>query len=593
MIPPETLDAIRDRVDLAELVREYVPRLRRAGRAWTAHCPFHRERTPSFHVNPERQTFHCYGCEARGDAFEFVMKMENLTFYEAVERLAERTGVKLAKRESELTPSDRERLRIREVLALAEGFYHDALLRSSEAAPAREYLKRRGVSAESVAAFKLGYAPRQSQSFLREAQRKGFDASVLVRGGIASSRDGAPPRDFFYGRVLYPIHDAKGQVTAFGGRALDDSHPKYLNSSESPVFSKSRTLFGLYQGLPVIRKSRCAVLVEGYMDVIACHQFGVVEALAPLGTALTPEHAVLLSRYASKVAVVFDADAAGLSAAVRGAETLLQAGLEVRVATVPEGKDPDELLQRSGVEPFKKCLAEAPDLVEFRTGLALKGRPAELDPATKSAIAREVMTTIAQCPDEVLKAEWVRRLAQRLRTDEEALLRQLHRGVPAGGGPGAAGAGARRTPARPHPDHGASSDQKAGTGVLPPADQQVLSLLMRQPGLVARVAETDWASAEAVRIWKVLAGLDTTAPSWPSKLLEALVPADRALASGLLVDSSPSADPEADLTSLLERRRGEKRLKELEPLVKADAPVDEGVAREYRDLLARLKGTRR
>ncbi|MBI5623882.1 MAG: DNA primase [Elusimicrobia bacterium] len=584
MISPETIDAIRSRMDIAELVREHVPGLKKAGRNWAARCPFHQERTPSFTVSPERQTFHCWGCHEHGDVFAFLMKIEGLSFYEAVERLAERTGVAIAKRSESMSPADRERLRIREALQFARDFYHGLLLNSGEAAAARAYLAKRGVSAASIENFGLGFAPRRSDTLLAEAQLKGFGSDLLVAAGLAKVQEGRGLRDFFFGRLLFPISDTKGQVTAFGGRALDDSMPKYLNSPETAVFSKSRTLFALFQALPAVRKSRRVLLVEGYMDAIACHQFGVVEAVAPLGTALTVEHATALARYATHATVVFDADNAGLAAAVRGAETLLHAGLEVRIATVPEGKDPDELLQRSGVEPFQRCLAEACDLVEFRTTLAMRGRKAELAPAEKASVARDILGTIAQCPDEVLKAEWVRRLSQRLRVDEGALLRQLGK-EPAGGAvrsPRAAG-----TRPSPRPEGGAG-----GMG-LPPADRQILALVMRQPGLAASVQETDWTSAAAARIWRALSGLDVSDAAWPQRLMAALPPEDRILASALLVGESPSRDPEADLSAILGRLRREKRLREIEPLMKGDAPVDGAIMDEYRKLLTELKGSRK
>ncbi|MBI5883866.1 MAG: DNA primase [Elusimicrobia bacterium] len=583
MISPETIEAIRSRMDIAELVREFVPGLKKAGRAWSARCPFHQERTPSFTVSPERQTFHCWGCHEHGDVFAFLMKIEGLSFYEAAERLAQRTGVEIAKRSEFMTPADQERLRIREALACARDFYHGALLKASEAAPARDYLVKRGVSAGSIEAFGLGYAPRSFDAFIQEAKRKGFGADLLVAAGLAKTPEGKSLRDFFYGRLLFPISDAKGQVTAFGGRALDDAMPKYLNSPETPVFSKSRTLFGLFQALPAVRKSRRVLLMEGYMDVIASHQFGVTEAVAPLGTALTVEHAAALGRYATHAVVVFDADAAGLSAAVRGAETILHAGLDVRIATVPDGKDPDELLQRSGVEPFRRCLADACDLVDFRTTLALKGRKAELTPPEKAAVARDILGTIAQSSDEVLKAEWVRRLSQRLKTDEGALLRQLQKE------PGAGKARPSAQIDRPAP----RSQGPAGNWGLPPADRQILALIMRRPALSAGIREADWTSAAAARIWQALRALDASDTAWTSRLMAALSPEDKVLASALLVGESPSRDPEADLAAILGRLRRERRLREIEPLMKGDGPVDGAIVEEYRKLLSELKGSRK
>jgi DNA primase len=343
LIPEETLESIRSRVDIVELVRDFVPQLQRAGRNFKARCPFHQERTPSFVVTPERQSFHCFGCGAGGDVFSFLMKMESLSFTEAAEKLAARAGVEIVRKEEPLGPADAEKLKIKELLETAAAFYHQTLLKSAVAEPARRYLASRKVSPETIAKFRLGYAPKSGDVAVR-AQRKGFSRELVVRAGLASER-ASGLRDYFFDRVLYPIQDAKGSCVGFGARALGEAMPKYLNSPESPVFSKGRVLYGLFQGLADVRKVRRIVLMEGYMDVMAAHQFGLTIACAPLGTALTLDQVALLKRYAGEAVVVFDADRAGQSAALRSAELLLASGLGVRIASVPEGKDPDEFLQ--------------------------------------------------------------------------------------------------------------------------------------------------------------------------------------------------------------------------------------------------------
>mgnify|MGYP001558758781 CR=1 FL=1 len=581
LIPAESLDAIRARLSIEELAGEYIPRTQRAGRNLKACCPFHQERTPSFIISPERQTFHCFGCGEHGDVFTFLMKMENLSFSEAVEKLAQRAGVKIEA--AELGPAERERLKLKELLEYAAGYYNDFLLRSPQAAPGRAYFSGRKVSSETVEKFKLGYAAKSGTLHV-EAQKKGFTKDQLLKAGLAaeSKQEAGRLRDYFYDRVLYPIRDPKGAVVGFGARTLGDGMPKYLNSPDSPVFSKSRVLYGLPEGLPAIRKARKLLLMEGYMDVMAAHQHGLTLACAPLGTALTPEHAALVKRFADSVVIVFDADSAGLNAAIRGAEILLAAGLSVRIASVPEGKDPDEHLHNFGVSSFEKCLAAAADLVEFKTELLLKGQKFPLSADAKSSVAKAVLATIAQSPDEILKDEWIRRLAQRLGLHEESLRKAEPK------------AQAPARPLRPAAPKSAAADSP-----LPAGDLQILSLVFKEPSLAKLVGEEELASPAARRIRAALEGMQAAsgAQDWSSKLMERLEEGDRAAASRLLIDDKTYLDPEETLTALLDKRRWMKRLKELEPEVLAmgsqGKPVREDLKQEYMRLLTQLKGTKR
>jgi DNA primase len=579
MVPPETLELIRSRLDVVELVGEHV-QLARAGRNLKGRCPFHQERTPSFIVSPERQTFHCFGCGEGGDIFSFVMKTENLTFVEAIEKLAARVGVKVEPSQA-LGPQDKERLRMKEALEFAAAHYHETLKKDPSAEAARKYVASRHLNAASVEGFLLGYAPR-SGKLVEAARKKGFEEEILLKAGLAARRAEGTLRDYFFDRLMFPIRDAKGSVIGFGGRTLGDGEPKYLNSPESPVFSKGRVLYGLYEGAAAVRKSRRAHLMEGYMDVIATHQHGLKSACAPLGTALTPEQALLIKRYAESAFIVFDADAAGQSAAVRGAEIALTAGLAVRVATVPEGKDPDELLHAKGLPALEGALDAALDLVAFKTELLIK-RAGELTPEAKSAIAKDVMGTIAQCPDDVLKDEWVRRLASRLGLNEESLRRsggktvpQARRGVPATSAP------ERSEPVRP--------------AELVAADLQLLGVLFKTPESAAEIDETVFDSAAGRAILTNLRSAGPYDKTWGTRLLSTLPPAERAVASRLLVDELGYEDPAGHLRAMLAKRARLKRLKEIEPLVLsmgAQRPVDSGLRDEYQRLVVELKGTKR
>ncbi|MBI3288566.1 MAG: DNA primase [Elusimicrobia bacterium] len=572
------MELIRSRLDIVALVGEFVP-LTQAGNNWKSRCPFHQERSPSFIVSPVRQTFHCFGCGEGGDAFSFVMKSESLSFMEAAEKLALRVGVKI-EADRQLRPEDKERLRMREANEFAAEHYHQVLKKEAAAETARAYVGSRRLSAASVEQFKLGYAPRNG-SLVAAALKKGFTVEVLLKAGLAAKRPDGSLRDYFFDRLIFPIRDAKGGFVGFGGRTLGDGEPKYLNTPESPVFSKSRVLYGLYEGLAQTRKARRAHLMEGYMDVIASHQHGLKTACAPLGTALTVEHATLIKRYADTVAIVFDADAAGQTAAVRGAEIALESGLSTRVASVPEGKDPDEFLHAKGLAAFQSAVEEAQDLVAFKTELLIK-RAGALDPEAKSAIAKDVMATIARCPDEVLKDEWVRRLASRLGLNEESLRRAGGKAIPQ----------MRRRP-------GGAADEKAAAPIKPaeltPGDLQLLGLLFKTPSSARDLPDADLESAAARAIVAALRAPGACEGQWGPRLLDALGPAERGVASRLLNDELGYEDPAATLRALVGKRRAQRRLKEIEPLVlsQKDAPVDPGLRDEFQRLVAQLKGTKR
>jgi DNA primase len=580
MVAPETLELIRSRLDIVELVGECV-QLTRAGRNMKGRCPFHQERTPSFIVSPERQTFHCFGCGEGGDAFTFVMKTENLSFVESIEKLAARVGVKVEASQA-LGPQDKERLRMKEALEFAAEHYAAILKKDPSAEAARKYVASRHLNAASVDGFQLGYAPRQG-NLVAAALKKGFEEEILLKCGLAARRAEGTLRDYFFDRLMFPIRDAKGAVIGFGGRTLGDGEPKYLNSPESPVFSKGRVLYGLFEGVSAVRKARRAHMMEGYMDVIAAHQHGLKTACAALGTALTPEHAALIKRYADSAVIVFDADAAGQTAAVRGAEVALASGLAVRVATVPEGKDPDELLHLKGLPALEAALEAALDLVAFKTELMIK-RAGELTPESKSAIAKDVMSTIAQCPDEILKDEWVRRLASRLGINEDSLRRAGGKAIPQ----------ARRAPAAAAP--AAAKAAPAKPAEIPAHDLQLLGVIFKTPASAADVSEDALESGAARLILLNLRGAQPFDKSWGPRLLAALPPAEAAVVSRLLTDELGYEDPAGVLRAMLDKRVRLKRLKEIEPIVLsmgAGRPVDAGLRDEYQRLVVELKGTKR
>jgi DNA primase len=510
------------------------------------------------------------------------MKTENLTFVESAEKLAERVGVKIEASKT-LSQDDRLRLRMKEALEFAAAHYHEVLMKDPSADAARKYVASRHLNKASVDGFELGYAPR-SGNLVQAALKKGFEEEVLLKAGLAARRAEGTLRDYFFDRLMFPIRDAKGSVIGFGGRTLGDGEPKYLNSPESPVFSKGRVLYGLFEGSSAIRKARKAHLMEGYMDVIAAHQHGLKTACAALGTALTPEHSILIKRYADAAVITFDADAAGQTAAVRGAEVALAAGLAVRVATVPEGKDPDELLHLKGLPALEGARNDAVDLVAFKTELLIK-RAGELTPETKSSVAKDVLSTIAQCPDEVLKDEWIRRLASRLGVNEDSLRRSAGKSVPQLRRPaGAAAPAAQAAPVRREPVVAAE---------VPARDLQLLGVVFKTPASAKDVPEEALDSGAARLILLNLRGVEPYDKSWGPRLLSLLPQAESAVASRLLTDELGYDDPAGVLRALLDKRARQKRLKELEPLVFSGRTVDPGLHEEYKRLVVELKGTKR
>ncbi|HVA66526.1 MAG TPA: DNA primase [Elusimicrobiota bacterium] len=582
LIPPEVLENIRSRIDIAEVVAQYVPDLRLSGRSFKGRCPFHQEKTPSFHVNAERQAFHCFGCGVGGDAFAFLMKIENLNFSEAVERLAERAGVPVSWTKESSGAGSQERRALLEALAFAADFYRDCLLKSPRAETARNYLASRKVSEQASEAFRLGYAPGGSE-FWAAAEKKGLAREVLATAGLVAVKDGRP-RDYFFDRVMFPIRDARGATVGFGARTLGDGEPKYLNSPESPVFSKSRVLYGLWEGLNVVRKVRKAILMEGYMDVIAAHQHGFPIACAPLGTALTPEQAALLRRYVPTVALVFDSDKAGQAAAVRGSTVmLLSKGLSVRMAMVPTGKDPDEFLNEFGGKAFKdECLAksESPDQFLLHRLLATAGKPISRE--KKSSIAKEVLALIAKVPDEILKSEWIERLAQALDISKDVLFREMIR-------PG----GLAKMGGRSQEKAPAAEPKAVAAAFFPLEDAQLLRLVFENVGPSApALAENDFVSDAGRSIWRAFERVRSE-PSWPARLLESLEEAERSCASGLLVEDKKSADSGKALEVLLARRRALRRLREIEPQIRemgdGKRPKDAALQEEYSRLHSATK----
>jgi len=413
------LDRIREANDIVSVIGDYVV-LKKAGRNYRALCPFHTEKTPSFMVSPEKQIFHCFGCGNGGNVFNFLMKYENITFPEAVRRLAKKAGIPLPKvtRGEGIRVQEKERLY--KVNSIVADYFSNLLLNTPSGKGALDYLRGRGLEKETMEKFKLGYAPSSWDKLLSQLKEKGFGRELLVKGGLLTSQ-GKP---YFWNRIIFPILDTQDHVVGFGGRILGKGEPKYLNSPQTPIYDKSRILYGLNWAKGAIRPKGEAVVVEGYMDVILPHQEGFQNFIASMGTSLTSGQVYLLKRFSTQVTMLYDADAAGVQATLRGLDLFLEQGVKVRVISLAKGYDPDTFLQNKGKEAFSKLLSRALPLIEWRFQLARSKFDIKKIEG-KIAIAEDLLPTIAKEKNLIRQREEIKRLSQELYLEEEILWMEL------------------------------------------------------------------------------------------------------------------------------------------------------------------------
>lgn len=413
LVPEQTVAAVREATDIVALIGEYVRDLKSSGKNFKARCPFHDEKTPSFMVSPERQTYKCFGCHEHGDAFAFVMKMDGLGFYEALKHLAQRAGITLDKIRDEAL-DHREHLFA--VHRWAADFFREHLT-SPEGRVAREYVASRGLSPESSQDFLLGYAPEAWDALIRAATAAGHAEETLLELGLVVRRDDGRTYDRFRGRLMFPIFDAQSRVTGFGARTLTGDDVKYVNTPETILFRKSQNLYGIQRALKGLRREKTLVLVEGYTDVIMAHQMGFDNVVAALGTAINEDHARLIRRWADRVVVTLDGDKPGQDSAARSLRVLLSGDLEVRLALLPEGQDPCDFLMARGAEPFRLALASSVDPVEF--GYRRLVNPG--DPDRLHTFTREMLDLVGVMPSPARRELYTRHLSDLTGIREETL----------------------------------------------------------------------------------------------------------------------------------------------------------------------------
>ena len=532
-IPPQTIEQVAAANDIVEVIGSYFP-LKRAGSSFKALCPFHQEKTPSFNVSPQRQSFHCFGCGAGGSVFRFVMDYEHLDFPSAVKKLAARAGIPVVAERSAGGDDDRQHEVRRTLLQLhaeAAEWFHDNLLKREWAAPAREYLKKRGIDRSIAASWQIGYAPESWDAFLNWAKERGYRRAELTQSGLVKPRDEERPEgevyDRFRSRIMFPICNDVGEVIAFSGRVLesDAQTAKYLNSPETPLFRKGNVLFGLHKSKRALIEANCAIVCEGQLDLITLFEAGITNVVAPQGTAFTEQQARILKRFVEQVVLCFDADAAGQKAAERSLESLLQNDLVVRVAEMPPGEDPDSIVRREGRAAFEQRVAEARDFFDYwiereaaATDLSAMG--------AKMQLARKLAETVVRVHNPIMRSEVASKVSARIGVaarDFDALL---------------------RTPGR---DRGSSVPQPAGAPMIAPRhDIALLCLLaLRDSEARAHLLEQNWREVlaqtpDADLLARILdADLRPDDPSSVNAFMAGLAPGEEALVAAWLLQRVP------------------------------------------------------
>lgn len=558
----DDIDKVRQATDLVELVGA-VTKVKRSGRSYMAICPFHQEKSPSLSLDPARGLYHCFGCQKGGDVFTFLGETQGLDFNEAVEELARRAGIQL-----ESDPgADRRRGRrnaLHEAVRRAIEVYHRILKDSPEAGPARAYLRGRGYDADVVDEYRIGYAPDGWETLVKELRAAGVAERTMIDAGLARRGRGGRLYDYFRGRVMFPIHDLRGDPAGFGGRALDGGGAKYINSPDSPIYNKARLLYGLDRARTAIARAGRSVIVEGYTDVIALHRSGVAEAVATCGTALTDDHFDLLRRFADRVVLAFDADEAGTEAARRTSEleAPVRLDLDMRVAVMPDGGDPADIVQAGRVDEVVAAIEDARPLFQFRLEREVEGLDLT-EPEGRARALHSAASQLAKVGDPIVRREYERFVSKLVGVDLEDVDRAVE---------------SRR---RPEPRPGRS--QRRRSNPRRRLESEILRLMISggegtgeltaeifsEPDLreAARILEAARAGEEAVDITRLDVGEDV-----------------RSLLMAHAVQGAP--DARDHLLARARAMRIDAEIDRLEAVVAATDPSDEGYSQAFNRLIA-------
>ncbi|MBO3270991.1 DNA primase [Hymenobacter defluvii] len=482
-IPKETVDQIIHHADIVEVVGDFVP-LKRKGQNMWACCPFHHEKSPSFSVAPAKGLYKCFGCGKAGGVVQFIMDIEGTSYVEALKYLAKKYGIDVQEEEKtpeqQLAQNEKDSQYI--ISSWAKDHYHKLLLKSDEGQGiGLSYLRQRGLNQTTITTFELGYSLDQWDDLLKTAEHAGYDRKYLEKTGLVVTRtddagqDTGRRYDRFRGRVMFPIHNISGRVVGFGARTLkpNDKTAKYLNSPESEIYHKSDILYGLYQARQAIRTEEVCYLVEGYLDVLSLHQGGIKNVVASSGTSLTEGQIRLIKRYSDNVTVLYDGDAAGIKASLRGVDMLLEGGLNVRVVLFPDGDDPDSYIRKVGDQRFQEHLdQQSQDFISFKTKLV--AREAAQDPVKKAEAIRDVLQSIAKVPDPIKRQVFLQQTSAAFSIDEQVLITEYNKLVRTASGKAAGGASpAPASPALPTPGR-----QQPAAPARPLSEEEEAEMLM-------------------------------------------------------------------------------------------------------------------
>ncbi len=474
-IPQEKIDEIRAASDVVDVISAYV-KLKKRGKDYLGLCPFHQEKTPSFSVSSHKQLFYCFGCHRGGDVVKFVMEYEKSSYVEALEILAERADIAITRTE-EAYESANETEKLLSVMSFAaRSFYHN-LTKTTEGEFAMQYFRGRGFTPQTITAFGLGYAMRGWETLVTKAAEEGIDPADLEKTGLVRKRQDGSPYDTFRGRAMFPIFNTTGRVIAFGARKLydDDTLGKYINSSESAIYHKSKVLYGLSQAKESIRTRDFVVLVEGYADLISVHQAGTKNIVASSGTALTPEQIQLIARYTKNITLVYDADSAGAAAMMRGVDLILEAGLDVRIVQLPEGEDPDSFVSKNGGAAFEELLKKAVTFIDYKANeFHRSGKFGS--PEGKAEAIRSLVQSIGKIPDELKRTFFIKDVAEKYDLYESTLYGELEKST-------------RRVPPKfvqtvkteIPPEERETAERRAATEEIPLEEKELLAALLEDP----------------------------------------------------------------------------------------------------------------
>jgi DNA primase len=556
-------EKVKQQADIVRVIGEYV-RLKKTGQNFTGLCPFHQEKTPSFAVHPVRQIYHCFGCGAGGDVFKFVMEVDKCPFPEAVRTVAEKCGIPVP-RPRERSPEERrenqQRTALVEMHREAAAFFARQLHQSAEGKVAAAYLEDRGLNREALNRFGLGFAPSSGDALLRHLKSK-YPEKLLEISGLFSRDQSGRLYDRFRRRIMFPIANDAGKVIAFGGRAMGDDMPKYMNSPETPIYSKSNVLYHLDRAKEALRQNDFAILVEGYMDAIAVARAGIANVVASCGTSLAEPQIKLLGRFTRRVVVNYDPDTAGQAATERSLALLLEKEFDVRVLALPGGADPDKFLKEQGADPYTKMLAQAPPYLDY-----LIGRARQMDRSTaagKLAALNFLMPYVQRLPNRLLRSEWATRIASELRVDEPVLREALRKA-----------AAERRSEVKPKAELLAPP--------IRPAERRLMQMLVEAEGFREKLASEIAAGGlhrglETERIFEVLVSVTSRGERVEAAALAAVLEErDRRVLFEVLFESSAEATWEEAESCLgvLRSRYLEQELAELQKQIEAQAAPEE------------------